>query len=149
MSTLCKTRRSGLFVPWGRFLLIFGHPQNCKREGGFDPSVFTLSSLFPFLEGKSTNYPALWFLYLLHFSTWPRDQFSCVVKISIFNWKNFIFSHFLKKKLPKIDSQFTTLYRAPPAAKNAKNLLDHCSFSEKVISRAPRPSPAPAVEGDG
>ena len=74
MSTLCKTRRSGLFVPWGRFLLIFGHPQNCKREGGFDPSVFTLSSMFPFLEGKSTNYPALSFLYLLHFSTGPRDH---------------------------------------------------------------------------
>ena len=103
--------------------------------------------MFPFLEGKSTNYPALSFLYLLHFSTWPRDQFSCVVKFSIFNWKNLIFSHFLKKKLPKIDSQFTTLYRAPPAAKNAKNLLDHCSFSEKVISRAPRPSPTPALQG--
>ena len=139
--------RSGLFVPRGRFLFIFWHPQNCKREGVFDPSVFTLSSMFPFLEGENTNYPALWILYLLHFSTGPRDQFSCVVKFSIFHWKNFIFSHFLKKKLPKIDSQFTTLYRAPPAAKNAKNLLDHCSFSEKVISRAPRPSPTPALQG--
>ena len=82
MSTLCKTRRSGLFVPWGRFLLIFGHPQNCKREGGFDPSVFTLSSMFPFLEGKSTNYPALWFLYLLHFSTGPRDHSQNVLERS-------------------------------------------------------------------
>ena len=82
MSTLCKTRRSGLFVPWGRFLLIFGHPQNCKREGGFDPSVFTLSSMFPFLKGKSKNYPALWFLYLLHFSTGPRDHSQNVLERS-------------------------------------------------------------------
>ena len=50
--------------------------------------------------------------------------------------------------MPPLVSQITTLYQAPPPAKNAKNLLLHRSFSEKVISQAPRPSPAPAVEGD-
>ena len=61
--------------------------------------------------------------------------------------KNSFFRIFCKKKLPPLVSQITTLYQAPPPAKNAKNLLLHCSFSEKVISQAPRPSPAPALQG--
>ena len=60
-----------------------------------------------------------------------KNQFS-IVKISFFR----IFAK--KKSLPLV-SQITSLYRAPPHGKNAKNLLDHCSFSEKVISPAPRP----------
>ena len=62
--------------------------------------------------------------------------------------KNSFFRIFCKKKLPPLVSQITTLYQAPPPAKNAKNLLLHRSFSKKVISQAPRPPPAPAVEGD-
>ena len=68
-------------------------------------------------------------------------------KISIFNCKNPIFSHFSQKKMLSLVSQITTLYQAPPPAKNAKNLLLHRSFSKKVISQAPRPSPAPALQG--
>jgi len=65
-------------------------------KGGYDPSVFTLSSLFPFLEGKSANYPALWFLYLLHFSTGPRNHSQkflehCEIFGQFFGW---IFSKF-------------------------------------------------------
>ena len=86
-------------------------------------------------------------LNLWRIFSWIYEGFSCVVKCSIFNWKNFIFSLFLQKKLPPLDSQFTTLYQAPPPAKNAKNLLLHRSFSEKVISQAPRPSPTPALQG--
>ena len=70
---------------------------------------------------------------------WSNVQFS-IGKISFFRF-------FCKKKLPPLDSQFTTLYQAPPPAKNAKNLLLHRSFSEKVISQAPRPSPTPALQG--
>ena len=68
-----------------------------------------------------------------------KIQFS-IVKISFFRI-------FAKKKSPPLVSQITTLYRAPPPGKNGKNLLDHCSFSEKVISQAPRPPPAPALQG--
>ena len=77
-----------------------------------------------------------------------------------FSWSQFIvekfqfsiekipfFRIFWKKKLPPLVSQITTLYQAPPPAKNAKNLLLHRSFSEKVISQAPRPSPTPALQG--
>ena len=102
--------------------------------------------LFGFPVGPAWRFNLELFCFLVCFCEalscrTPRRKFQfSIVKIPFFRI-------FRKKKMLSLVSQITTLYQAPPPAKNAKNLLDHCSFSEKVISRAPRPWPAPALEG--
>ena len=102
--------------------------------------------LFGFPVGPAWRFNLELFCFLVCFCEalscrTPRRKFQfSIVKIPFFRI-------FRKKKMLSLVSQITTLYQAPPPAKNAKNLLLHCSFSEKVISQAPRPSPAPALQG--